>query len=41
MGWHSGQPNDPAATIARSEQQRQVVMATASFLAALEVAPDG
>jgi hypothetical protein len=35
MGWYTGQPNDPPATIAREEQQRQVVEATATFLGAL------
>jgi hypothetical protein len=32
MGWYTGQPNDPPATIPREEQQRQVVAATVSML---------
>jgi hypothetical protein len=32
MGWYTGQPNDPAATITRGEQQRQVVEATVAML---------
>jgi len=32
MGWYTGQPNDPPATIPREEQQRQVVDATVSML---------
>ncbi len=35
MGWYTGQPNDPPATISRGEQQRQLVAATASFLDSL------
>lgn len=35
MGWYTGQPNDPPATISRDEQQRQLIIATATFLAAL------
>ncbi|MEO5939358.1 MAG: alpha/beta fold hydrolase [Candidatus Limnocylindrales bacterium] len=41
MGWYTGQPNDPPARIERSDQQARVVVATASFLAALGVAPCG
>ena len=41
MGWYTGQPNDPPATVARSDQQAQVVIATASFLAALGALPGG
>jgi dienelactone hydrolase len=41
MGWYTGQPNDPPATTARDEQQSQLVIATASFLAALEVEAGG
>jgi pimeloyl-ACP methyl ester carboxylesterase len=37
FGWYTGQPNDPPATIARDEQQRQIAIATASFLATLSV----
>lgn len=37
MGWYTGQPNDPVATLSREEQQSQLVIATATFLAALEV----
>ena len=32
MGWYTGQPNDPAATIERAEQQRHVVEATVAML---------
>jgi len=32
MGWYTGQPNDPPATIAREEQQRIVAEATADML---------
>ena len=32
MGWYTGQPNDPPATIARAEQQRQVAQATVAML---------
>ena len=28
MGWYTGQPNDPPATISRADQQAQVVGAT-------------
>jgi dienelactone hydrolase len=35
MGWYTGQPNDPPATISRQAQQDQVVDATAAFLARL------
>ena len=35
MGWYTGQPNDPPATISRDEQQRQVVDATLELLARL------
>ncbi len=35
MGWYTGQPNDPPATIDRAEQQRQVVEATVGLLASL------
>jgi hypothetical protein len=36
MGWYTGQPNDPPATIARAEQQRLVVAATVAFLSGIE-----
>ncbi len=32
MGWYTGQPNDPPATIARVNQQAQVVRATLALL---------
>jgi hypothetical protein len=35
MGWYTGQPNDPPATIPRAEQQRQVVAATITLLEAI------
>ena len=35
MGWYTGQPNDPPATISRDEQQRQLIIATATFLNSL------
>jgi dienelactone hydrolase len=37
FGWYTGQPDDPPATISRSEQQSQIAIATASFLATLGV----
>jgi dienelactone hydrolase len=37
MGWYTGQPNDPPATVARAEQQRQVVEATLALLADVTV----
>jgi hypothetical protein len=33
MGWYTGQPNDPPATLERAEQQRLVVEATVGMLA--------
>jgi Alpha/beta hydrolase family len=39
MGWYTGQPNDPPATIARTEQQDAIVAATVNLLAALEEPP--
>jgi Alpha/beta hydrolase family len=39
MGWYTGQPNDPPATISREEQQRQVVEATLGMLRDLAPAP--
>jgi len=35
MGWYTGQPNDPPATIPRADQQAQVVDATLALLARL------
>lgn len=35
MGWYTGQPNDPPATISRHEQQDRVVAATVALLRAL------
>ena len=32
MGWYTGQPNDPPATIGRADQQAQVVAASVSLL---------
>ena len=37
MGWYTGQPNDPPATISREEQQDRIVAATLEMLDALEV----
>jgi hypothetical protein len=36
MGWYTGQPNDPPATIPRADQQAQVVEATAQLLDRLD-----
>ena len=35
MGWYTGQPNDPPATISREEEQQQVGAATLDLLAQL------
>jgi hypothetical protein len=35
MGWYTGQPNDPPATITRVEQQAQVIAATEALLDAV------
>jgi hypothetical protein len=35
MGWYTGQPNDPPATITRADQQARVTEATAALLASL------
>jgi hypothetical protein len=35
MGWYTGQPNDPPATIAREEQQHLVAQATVEMLATI------
>lgn len=39
MGWYTGQPNDPPATIAREEQQERTVAATVDLLAAISPGP--
>jgi hypothetical protein len=39
MGWYTGQPNDPPATITREAQQERVVAATSELLRA--IAPPG
>lgn len=36
MGWYTGQPNDPPATITRQAQQARVVDATVAMLAGLD-----
>ena len=36
MGWYTGQPNDPPATIPRADQQAQVVEATVQLLDRLD-----
>jgi alpha/beta hydrolase family protein len=36
MGWYTGQPNDPPATISREDQQRAVVAATLDLLETIE-----
>ena len=38
MGWYTGQPNDPPATISRQEQQDRVVAATVALLKGLGAA---
>ena len=35
MGWYTGQPNDPPATIPRADQQAQVIAATEALLDAI------
>ena len=35
MGWYTGQPNDPPASIARADQQARVIDATVALLASL------
>jgi hypothetical protein len=35
MGWYTGQPDDPPATIDRTEQQRRAIEATLELLAAV------
>ena len=39
MGWYTGQPNDPPATISREAQQDAIVAATVEVLAGLEPPP--
>ncbi|HET7829793.1 MAG TPA: alpha/beta hydrolase [Candidatus Limnocylindrales bacterium] len=39
MGWYTGQPNDPPATISREDQQAQVVAATLAMLEGLSATP--
>jgi hypothetical protein len=39
MGWYTGQPNDPPATISRQEQQDRVVAATVALLQGLGGSP--
>jgi pimeloyl-ACP methyl ester carboxylesterase len=39
MGWYTGQPNDPPATISREDQQAQVAAATVTMLDGLATAP--
>ena len=39
MGWYTGQPNDPPATIERTDQQAQLVEATVELLAAIDPTP--
>lgn len=41
MGWYTGQPNDPPATISRADQQEQVATATLEMLAKVQAQPDG
>lgn len=41
MGWYTGQPNDPPATISREAQQDRIVEATVELLQALEVPSGG
>lgn len=39
MGWYTGQPNDPPATISREAQQSRIIAATIELLSALEEPP--
>jgi hypothetical protein len=39
MGWYTGQPNDPPATIPRTDQQSRLVDATIALLAAIDSTP--
>jgi hypothetical protein len=36
MGWYTGQPNDPPATISRQDQQDRTVAATIDLLQAID-----
>jgi hypothetical protein len=38
MGWYTGQPNDPPATISREDQQRSVAASTVELLRGLDAA---
>ena len=40
MGYYTGQPNDPPATISRDEQQAKVAEATLAMLARVQAQPD-
>lgn len=40
MGWYTGQPNDPPATISRDDQQGLVAEATLAMLARVRAQPD-
>jgi pimeloyl-ACP methyl ester carboxylesterase len=39
MGWYTGQPNDPPATISREDQQRRVAASTVELLRGLDAVP--
>ncbi len=39
MGWYTGQPNDPAATISREEQQQIVAAETSAMMATIAPPP--
>ena len=39
MGWYTGQPNDPPASISREDQQRSVAASTVELLKALDAGP--
>jgi len=39
MGWYTGQPNDPPATVSRQDQQAQVVDVTIDLLEAIDPSP--
>ena len=39
MGWYTGQPNDPPATISREDQQRSVAASTVELLRGLMAGP--
>lgn len=40
MGWYTGQPDDPPATISRDDQQGQVAAATLAMLARVQAQPE-